>query len=229
MSFVKFPPTPHLLSLEPHKLRNDKLLEADERSAFFGTVISVEEKVDGTNIGFSLSNAGTILVQNRGAYIEPDSHAQFRRLNSWLKEHERELFELLFPDRILFGEWCYAKHTIPYEWLPDWFLAFDIFEPASGNFVSRDVRHNSLRSLGIHEVPFLGKMTFANESQIHELLERHSVLYNGPVEGVYLRLEDNDKLLRRAKIVRSEFTQSIEEHWTRQALHINGMVSSREL
>lgn len=155
MSFVKFPQTPHLLSLEPYKLRNDKLLEADERSAFFGTTTSVEEKVDGTNIGFSLSNDGTILVQNRGAYVAPDSHAQFRKLKSWIKEHERELFELLFPDRILFGEWCYAKHTIPYEWLPDWFLAFDIYETASGNFVSRDARHNSLRSIGIKEVPFM--------------------------------------------------------------------------
>ena len=223
MSFVKFPQTPYLLSLEPHKLRNDKLLEADERSVFFGTAISVEEKVDGTNIGFSLSNDGTILVQNRGAYVDPDSHAQFRKLKSWIKEHESELFELLFPDRILYGEWSYAKHTIPYEWLPDWFLAFDIYETTSGNFVSRDVRHNFLRSLRIHEVPFIKEKTFDNESQIQDLLERQSVLYNGPVEGVYLRLEDNDKLLRRAKIVRPEFTQSIEEHWTRQALHINGM------
>ena len=130
---------------------------------------------------------------------------------------------MLFPDRILFGEWCYAKHTIPYEWLPDWFLAFDIYETANGNFVSRDVRHNSLRSIGIKEVPFMGDMLLNNESQIHDLLECHSVLYNGPVEGVYLRLEDNGKLLRRAKIVRREFTQSIEEHWTRQALQINGM------
>lgn len=206
MSFVKFPQTPHLLSLEPHKLRNDKLLETDERSAFFGTTISVEEKVDGTNIAFSLSNDGNVLVQNRGSYIEPSSHAQFKKLKSWIKEHESELFPLLFPDRILYGEWCYAKHTISYDALPDWFLAFDIYETESDSFVSREVRHNSLRSFGIHEVPFIGKMTFDNESQLHDLLERHSVLYNGPVEGVYLRLEDNGKLLRRAKIVMPEFT-----------------------
>jgi len=223
MSFVKFPQTPHLLSLEPQKLRNDKLMNAGERAAFFGTTISVEEKVDGTNIGFSLSQEGSVLVQNRGSYIDSKSHVQFKKLKSWIKEHERDLLEILFPNRILYGEWCYAKHTIPYDLLPDWFLAFDIFEPDSGCFVSRDVRHNILKSFKIHEVPFIGKMIFDTENQIFDLVERRSSLYNGPVEGIYLRLEDGSYLLKRAKVVRPEFIQSIEQHWTRNALVLNGL------
>jgi len=31
------------------------------------------------------------------------------------------------PDVILYGEWCYAKHSIHYTMLPDYFIAFDIF------------------------------------------------------------------------------------------------------
>ena len=45
---------------------------------------------------------------------------------------------------ILYGEWCYAKHTVPYDALPDWFLGFDIFEVASHRFWPADRRNEWL-------------------------------------------------------------------------------------
>ena len=38
------------------------------------------------------------------------------------------LFEILSEKFILFGEWCYAQHSIFYDRLPDWFLGFDIYD-----------------------------------------------------------------------------------------------------
>ena len=53
-----------------------------------------------------------------------------------------------------------------------------------------------------------------------KLLDTPSAFYDGPVEGVYLRIEDNTatppKLLQRGKVVRPDFMQPIEEPWTRQ-------------
>jgi hypothetical protein len=40
-------------------------------------------------------------------------------------------------ERILFGEWLAAEHTVCYDNLPDWFLAFDIYDVASQKFYSR--------------------------------------------------------------------------------------------
>ena len=42
-------------------------------------------------------------------------------------DHNDSLYEILDQDTILFGEWLYAKHSISYNNLPDYFLAFDLY------------------------------------------------------------------------------------------------------
>lgn len=37
---------------------------------------------------------------------------------------------------MLFGEWCYAKHSIHYTRLPDWLIAFDVYDLAAHRFWS---------------------------------------------------------------------------------------------
>jgi hypothetical protein len=53
--FVKFPHTPHLVWLAKTPCREDKVLSPAEARNFLEGDITVEEKVDGGNIGFSLS------------------------------------------------------------------------------------------------------------------------------------------------------------------------------
>ena len=43
------------------------------------------------------------------------------------------------------------------------------------------------------------------------------------MEGIYLRKEDSDRMLARAKIVRAEFAQSIDEHWTKAPFRKNAL------
>jgi hypothetical protein len=38
---------------------------------------------------------------------------------------------------VLFGEWLAARHTMPYDCLPDWFLAFDVLDSHAQRFLSR--------------------------------------------------------------------------------------------
>ena len=47
------------------------------------------------------------------------------------------------------------------------------------------------------------------------------------MEGIYLRLrrEIDGWLLARAKVVGKEFTQQIEQHWTRRSLVPNHLVA----
>jgi len=146
---------------------------------------------------------------------------QFKHLNTWIRAHQDELFDLLYPHCILFGEWCYAVHSIYYDQLPDWFLAFDIYDLEQKRFLCRQRRHEILKDAGIYEVPFLGKRRIEPNNVIDFLNTTQSTLYNGPMEGIYLRIEDDEQLLQRAKVVRPGFIQSIDQHWSRSQLRAN--------
>lgn len=222
--FFKFTSTYHLFDCGGTVTRTDKVFSPDQGKKFYNEPVVIEEKVDGANIGFSLSKEGDILVQNRGNYITSSSHPQFKLLDRWLRQHEDALFELLIKGYILFGEWCYAKHTIRYDRLPDWFLAFDIWDIHQRKFLSRQRRHQLLEPLHIAEVHMIGEFAVTRPKLEHMLLHTQSQYHDGPIEGLYMRLDGPEGyLIDRAKIVRPGFIQSIEEHWTKQTLVRNSL------
>src|SRR5271168_4373025 len=100
--FLKFPRTPHLIWLAKDRAREDKVLAANEVDEFLQKEIVVEEKVDGTNIGFSFDQTGAIRVQSRGDYLRKDGHPQFQQLWPWLAARKDLLGYPLKSDLILF-------------------------------------------------------------------------------------------------------------------------------
>lgn len=223
-NLAKFPRTPHLAWLGPTLLRDDKVFSDQERQRFLGDRILVEEKVDGANIGFSVAQQGRLQVQNRGSYLDRHSHPQFARLWTWLSERERAITEGLGEDLILFGEWCFAVHSLRYDRLPDWFLGFDIYERGRGIYWPSDQRDCLLSSLGLVSVPRVATGIFSLV-QLEEMLKNlRSRVGSGNAEGLYLRREDSSRLIARAKLVRPEFVQSVGEHWTRRRMRSNRLV-----
>src|SRR5690606_15895348 len=76
--FFRFPHTPHLLWLGDGMPRADKVLPPDEAEALLAREVTVEEKVDGANVGVSVDQSGELRAQNRGAWVERDGcHPQF--------------------------------------------------------------------------------------------------------------------------------------------------------
>ncbi len=69
-------------------------------------------------------------------------------------------------------------------------------------------------------------------AQALRLLDTRSAFYDGPCEGVYLRVdgdmpasgEGEPYCVRRGKLVRPDFLQQIEEQWTRQQFTKNIVV-----
>lgn len=215
-AFVKFPTTPHLLWLGKTPAREDKLWTRVEAEAFLHQPVVVEEKVDGANLGISFDGNGNLLVQNRGNLIERGTKGQFALLWAWLTERESALFDALENGLILFGEWCYARHSIHYTRLPDWFLAFDIFDKREKRFLNTTKRDEIVSKLHLATVPKVDRGAF-RLSEVSQLIGASS-LYNGPMEGIYLRQESESWLIQRAKVVRAEFVQQIGEHWSKQPL-----------
>jgi len=215
--FYKFPSTPHLALLGEVAVRDDKVISEFERGEFLRHELVVEEKVDGANLGISFDESGNIRAQNRGAYLQFPYLGQWKKLSSWLAPKTDALFEQLTDRYILFGEWCYAQHSVIYDRLPDWFLGFDIFDKKDQMFFSCRRRDEMFRRLGIVSVPFLGRGHYSL-NKLKGFLAK-SRLREGSAEGAYLRFDKGNWLAQRAKLVRPEFIQTIGEHWSRKRIH----------
>jgi ATP-dependent RNA circularization protein (DNA/RNA ligase family) len=224
MSFFRFPHTPHLEWLGKDQPRDDKVLSLDEAAELLTRSVTVEEKVDGANVGISIDERGELVAQNRGSFLSREIvHPQFKPLFRWMDQRRSRLETALFPDLMLFGEWCYAVHSVAYDRLPDWFLAFDIYDRAIGRFWSVSRRDALVRQLGIALVPRVAAGRF-DLSGLQRLFGK-SQLADAPAEGLYLRADDGDHLVARAKLVRAEFTQAIDEHWSKRALRTNTLAA----
>jgi len=219
-AFHKFPHTPHLLWLGAGSPRDDKVLRPAEVVEFLSGEVIVEEKVDGANLGISVGPDRRVRAQSRGNYLASGrSHAQWNPLWPWLAERRDILENGLSGSLMLFGEWCYAKHTVPYDALPDWFLGFDIFQVASRRFWSVERRNAWLHERGLVSVPEVKRGRFQLK-QVPSLLAASSVGLI-PMEGIYLRRDQDGWLQARAKVVSTAFQQQIEEHWTRRPVTPN--------
>jgi ATP-dependent RNA circularization protein (DNA/RNA ligase family) len=225
-AFFRFPHTPHVAWLGPGTPRNDKLLAPSDARELLAHVVVVEEKVDGANLGFSTDEDGYLRAQNRGSFLDLDApQGQWKPLKRWLAIHRHTLTHALAPHLMLFGEWCYAVHSVRYTRLPDWFLAFDVYDRAKGEFWNVERRNELARRVGIAVVPELGRGRF-DIAGLKLLLEK-SQLTDGRAEGVYVRREAEGRLIARAKLVSPEFVQAIDEHWSKRGLVENLLDANR--
>lgn len=217
--FFKFPSTPHLAALPGVEIRDDKVLSESERCDFLQHSLVVEEKVDGANLGISFDSEGNLRVQNRGAYLSLPGSGQWKKLGDWLAPRLDMLFAVLCDHFILFGEWCYALHSTAYDRLPDWFLAFDMYDKRAGRFLSAERRDALLKETCLFQVPVVARGHFTYP-ELQKLLSV-SNFSDQPAEGLYLRVDQGDWLSQRAKLVRAAFVQAVEQHWTRSAIRPN--------
>jgi ATP-dependent RNA circularization protein (DNA/RNA ligase family) len=219
--FFRFPHTPHLAWLGQDTPRDDKVLSSSECEAFLAHAVVLEEKVDGANLGFSVDTTGAIRAQNRGQYLPRPFTGQFGRLNGWLSSHEEALFDALGESLMLFGEWVAAVHSMEYPGLPDYFLMFDVYDKNAQRFWST-TRRNALASrLDLCPVHQIGMGHYRLNALQQVLSTTPSTYRVGGCEGIYLRQEDENWLIARAKLVHPDFVQSIGEHWRSRSLRWN--------
>lgn len=231
VELLKFPRTPHFLNLGA--ATEDDLVHENVPVVQHGQVV-ITEKVDGANMGFSLSaDRSQILVQNRSHYVNPSSHEQFKKLGLWVDTHRTALYTILdrdpfFAERyILYGEWLAATHSIPYTRLPNLFMAFDLYDRALQRFAPRPVLDSLLRDTGLFLVPTLHVGTMPSAEELKEMVQRPSQFYDGRIEGVYIKVEDAARVVARGKVVRHDFIAG-NEHWTKGQLRFNGVVRLTE-
>jgi len=223
--FFRFPHTPHLAWLGQGEPRDDKVLSAREAMELLAGDVVLEEKLDGANLGFSLSREGELRAQNRGQYLAEPHAGQFARLPAWLALHGSAIGDVLLEHAsqrlMLFGEWCAARHSMDYTRLPDWFLLFDVLETTTNRFWSSTRRDALAANLGLATTPRLARGRFKLVEMTSKLDSWPSRFRDGPLEGIVVRRESAQWCESRAKLVRADFTQAIGEHWRNRRLEWN--------
>lgn len=237
----KYPRTHHI---EGSRLQpGDEDLLSCPFSGIQNCFLVVEEKIDGANSGISFDSEGTLWLQSRGHFLTGGPREKhFNLFKTWAHCHMDVLWDVLQDQYIMYGEWVYAKHTVFYDQLPHYFLEFDIFDKKKKIFLSTAKRKNLLGSK-IVSVPVLKSGYFAQQDELVSLIS-HSLyksehwrenLLDGAkknsikedrifketdnsdlMEGLYLKIEDDDQVLERYKYVRYEFLTTImdsESHW----------------
>jgi atypical dual specificity phosphatase len=236
----KFPRTPHLIDTGA-STEDDLFCDIFPANGRLEGNLTIEEKIDGANLGISLDSDLKLVIQNRSHLIHGSDAGQFKGLEVWVQEHSIALFKLLhqdpaFPERyILYGEWCHAKHSIHYTRLDDRFLVFDLYDRLSDTYCSRRVLTKLLRGSGIYQVPFIKYCDTITKQEVLEIIQGRSAFAQKPIsppgtegiakqddpdsrmEGIYIRLEDPKRLIceARGKVVRSDFLGLDAKHWTR--------------
>ncbi|KAF5351018.1 hypothetical protein D9756_008278 [Leucocoprinus leucothites] len=225
---IKFPRTTHLIDLGGATADD---IVSGEHTLTRGVPgrVTVTEKIDGANMGFSLSSdRSKILVQNRSHWVNSGSHEQFKKLGHWVEEHRSQLFDILDRDPyyaeryILYGEWMYATHSIAYTNLPDLFIAFDLYDRSTGQFLDRPTLKALLRGSSIALVPLICEFRdeLPSRDKLMELIESTSRFYDGRVEGVVVKVENRGWVQERGKVVRGDFIAG-NEHWSKGTLRLN--------
>jgi hypothetical protein len=210
-------------------------------SELTGRHLVIEEKVDGANAAISFGSHGELHLQSRGHFLVGGARERhFALFKTWAHRHRAALFEQLRDRFVLYGEWLFAKHTVFYDALPHYFLEFDVLERETGDFLSTPRRRVLLRETPVRSVPVLAEgelgdpdarvrpSLFKSERWRDALRESaraeglhvdRVVMQTDPsdlAEGLYIKAEDDDRVLGRYKYVRASFLTSVLDsgsHW----------------
>ena len=202
--------------------RDDLQLSEEETLNLFSNDLIIQEKLDGANIGFQFNRDCDLIAFNRNHKLNFNSvmDTQFKKLYEWTSNNFNELFHVLGEDRVLFGEWLYAKHSINYDKLPSYFMAFDIFDKKERKFIAQRRVKEDLVSTSLQHNPILYEGKINGLTELEELITT-SQFGSESMEGLYLRVDDTNYNLQRNKFVCSEFQQNIDEHWKNLPLKLN--------
>jgi len=221
----KFPRTAHLPESGGLSVRGEKALAKSDARRMLVDEVVVEEKVDGTNIGLWFDESGRFVLRHRGTNVKAVRTAEYQRLRAWAARYEPALRDVLGNRLALYGEWLYARHAIAYDNLPDYFIAFDVFDRERRVFLDTAARHRVASSTGLCEVPVLFRGVLGSLERLRSLLGGSRWSSTDKAEGLVVRLERDGVLILRAKFLRPGWVPGPELHWSTRAVELNRLAA----
>lgn len=108
-------------------------------------------------------------------------------------------------------------------------MVFDVYERSADRFWSCLKRNELADKIDLVTVPalFYGHLKIEQLEQM--VLSENSKYRRGPIEGLVIRRDSDKWCEARAKLVRPDFSQSIEEHWRKRPLEWNRIGSDSDI
>jgi hypothetical protein len=211
----KYPRTPHL-PWSPGITSEDRVIES--LAMLLNTQLVLTEKMDGSNV----------CLQRDGVFAR--SHNQSPRHASFhaLKALHAALCPALPADWQVFGEWLWARHSIPYDRLPAYLLIFGIRDPAHGVWLAWDEQETWVKAHGLSSVPLLWQGVCCTEVQLQQRVQAYinTPAFSQKQEGVVVRINGriaNEDFARNvAKWVRPHHVQT-DARWRDQKITRNAL------
>ena len=204
----KYPRTFHLPFSKGYT-SDDKVLENDNH--FKGKMVVITEKMDGENT----------TVYNDGCHTRSMDSAH-KPYHSWLLSYIQNFMYSIPDEYRVCGEYLFAKHSIEYDDLISYFLAFSIWN--NEKCLSWKDTEDFCKNLNINTVPVLYKGIYDTD-KTKEIAQ--TVVKNGG-EGIVVRLFDSfdykDFSTSVAKYVRENHVQT-DKHWSFQEIQKNKLKS----
>jgi hypothetical protein len=183
----RYPRIPHLAA-GAGVARDDLVLDVGARERLLSGRVLIEEKLDGANLGISLTSTGDLEVASRGGPGAIDRGRHLGRARAWVAEHSDGLRDLLADGSSLYGEWLLTRHGVGYHMLPDLFVGFDLLNREKG-WASVHERDERLHRAGVSIPPSLCECEGIRLAAIDELMGPSA--FGAPhIEGVIVRAVD---------------------------------------
>jgi atypical dual specificity phosphatase len=102
-------------------------------------------------------------------------------------------------------------------------MAFDLYNKKKKLFYNRDKLVEALTDTNIHYVREMYRGKITDKNQLLKMIEQKSDYTDGRVEGIYLKIFENDYVRARCKLVRNDFICG-NDHWSKGILQKNKVV-----
>lgn len=183
--------------------------------------IIITEKMDGSNVSLEVENCFA------RTHASAPNHPSFDALKAL---HASAKYGIPGGMQI-FGEWCYALHSIAYSGLSSYFLAFAARDIHTMNWKNWDYVQNIANDIGVTTVPILWEGIIKSQLDLRnltELLAKQPSACGGVREGVVVRVydsfEDSKFSDNVMKFVRKNHVQTTD-HWKNQEIVKNKLLA----
>lgn len=209
------PEYPSMLHL-PWKPNNkgDKVAGWDVADLILGKVhVTTQEKVDGAQSAMAFVEGHPVVrsrsrILRKGQELKNPSQKQFASAWNWMHDnrHKFEWLEKHVGPVSVYGEWMVQQHGMEYDYLPDWFIAYELFDYEKRISLDPVRAANYLLMAGFEAIPIESPVLLPSWEVLEEMANRKSHFHTSARrEGVVVKVSDGEKITHRFKMVRQGF------------------------
>ncbi len=191
-----------------------KCLSANEVNQLINGDIVVEEKIDGGVCGISWDhyNFRHLAVGKHNAIATNDNSKRFYGFNKWIYENYEKV-QKIPQGWVIYGEWMRACHQIFYDELPDFFMAFDIWN--GSRYIDFENKEKLIEQFGFKMIPAIYSGRIKDVKEIIDMIKKSKFSSNEKMEGVVVKNYIKGLM---GKFVTREFDDRLDDHWLKKPL-----------